>query len=313
VLKQSRWSQIRSWPAHGWIGLAMVALFWPLNWFLPGLRTHLLFFPLWLGYCLTVDALVVLRKGDSLLTRSPRRFVGLFLVSVPAWWMFEALNNQTGNWVYQGAEYFTPVQFAVLASISFSTVIPAVFGTAELASTFGWLRHMGPGPRIPSSRPVLLGSFLAGWLMIAVLMIWPRLFFPFIWLGPYFVLEPINVWMGRRSLAAFVDKGDWRPVLALWLGVLICGFFWEFWNFYSYPKWVYHVPYLGFLHVFEMPILGYGGYLPFSLELFAIYQFVTGFVIRQPGRAYVGLVSDVQGRRGLDGKGLSANEQTWGP
>ena len=43
---------------HGWLGLALVAVFWILNWTLSGLRTHWGFFPLWLGYCLTVDALV---------------------------------------------------------------------------------------------------------------------------------------------------------------------------------------------------------------------------------------------------------------
>jgi len=31
-----------------------------------------------------------------------------------------------------------------------------------------------------------------------------------------------------------------------------------------------------FLHVFEMPLLGYLGYLPFAWELFAIYHFVIG-------------------------------------
>ena len=50
------------------------------------------------------------------------------------------------------------------------------------------------------------------------------------------------------------------------------------WNFYSYPKWVYHVPYVDFLRIFEMPLLGYGGYLPFGLELFALYQLVTGML-----------------------------------
>src|SRR3972149_2125791 len=58
------------WPIHGWIGLILVILFWFLNWTLPGLRTHWGFFPLWLGYCLTVDALVFRRKGHSLLPRS---------------------------------------------------------------------------------------------------------------------------------------------------------------------------------------------------------------------------------------------------
>src|SRR5436305_9981309 len=26
------------------------------------------------------------------------------------------------------------------------------------------------------------------------------------------------------------------------VGSLICGLFWEMWNFYSWPKWVYHTP-----------------------------------------------------------------------
>jgi hypothetical protein len=49
------------------------------------------------------------------------------------------------------------------------------------------------------------------------------------------------------------------------------------WNYFSYPKWVYDTPMVNFLHVFEMPLLGYIGYIPFSLELFAIYNFITGF------------------------------------
>jgi hypothetical protein len=70
--------------------------------------------------------------------------------------------------------------------------------------------------------------------------------------------------------------GDWRPLLALWVGCFICGFFWEMWNFYSYPKWVYHIPFFNLLYIFEMPILGYFGYLPFSMELFALYHFIIG-------------------------------------
>jgi hypothetical protein len=48
------------------------------------------------------------------------------------------------------------------------------------------------------------------------------------------------------------------------------------WNFYSYPKWTYRVPFVDFWHIFEMPLLGYGGYLPFSLELLALYHLVIG-------------------------------------
>jgi len=55
------------------------------------------------------------------------------------------------------------------------------------------------------------------------------------------------------------------------------GFFWEFWNYLSpFVKWKYNVPYVGFLKIFEMPILGYFGYLPFALEIYAFYWFVRG-------------------------------------
>jgi hypothetical protein len=65
-------------------------------------------------------------------------------------------------------------------------------------------------------------------------------------------------------------------VLALWLGVLLTAFFWEMWNYYSWPKWTYDVPRGNWLHIFEMPLLGYGGYLPFALELHAVYHLVLG-------------------------------------
>jgi len=269
----------RRWPHHGWLGLLLVAVFWPLNWGLDGMRTQWGFFPLWLGYCLTVDALVVRRKGTSLLTRSGLGYIGLFLASIPCWWLFELINNRTQNWIYVSEE-IGDLEYTLFASLSFSTVIPAVFGTAELAGTFGWIRRLGSGPRIGGSTRVVAGFFVAGWIMLALLLIWPRYFFPFVWLSVYFILDPINVRMGNRSLFEFTRRRDWRPVVALWVGCLICGFFWELWNFWSYPRWVYDVPFVGVLKVFEMPLLGYGGYLPFALELFALYHLMLGLLGR---------------------------------
>lgn len=37
------------------------------------------------------------------------------------------------------------------------------------------------------------------------------------------------------------------------------------------PRWIYHIDYVEFLHVFEMPLLGYLGYIPFA---WSIYQLV---------------------------------------
>ena len=282
----------RDWPTHGWLGLGLIIVFWTLNWSLSGLRTHWGFFPLWLGYSLTVDALVLSRKGHSMLTRSPGAYVKLFLVSAPAWWLFELLNLRTQNWFYDGRQLFTGFQNFVLTSLCFSTVMPAVFGTAELVSTFDWLGRIRRGRLIVPTRVTLLGFFAAGWLMLVLLLLWPLYFFPFLWLSVYFILAPLNVWLRNRSLAQYTAVGDWRPVLALWVGCLICGFFWEMWNFYSYPKWVYQVPFVNFLRAFEMPLLGYGGYLPFSLELFALYHLVMGLLKQEENRGFIQVSPD---------------------
>lgn len=266
----------RSWPLHGTLGLLFIGIFWILNWLLTGLRTSWAFFPLWLGYSLTVDALVYYRKNSSMLTRSPKAYMMLFFVSAPGWWLFELLNMRTQNWCYDGRQFFTNIQYFVLCSISFSTVMPAVFGTAELVSTLPWLKRIKPGIHIIPTRTTVTTFFTAGWLMLALLLRWPTNFFPFLWLAVYFIFEPLNIWLGNPSLARYTAKGDWRPIYALWIGCLICGFFWELWNYYSYPKWIYQVPFVDYLHIFEMPLLGYSGYIPFSLELFALFHLVMG-------------------------------------
>jgi hypothetical protein len=267
---------IHHWPLRGWAGLALIAVFWPLNWLLEGPRTHWGFFPLWLGYCLAVDAAVFCRKGSSLFSRNPGGYAGMYLISSLAWWVFEFINWRTANWVYLGEENTGPIGFFVLSSFSFSTVIPAVFGTAELVATFRPIRNL------KSSRPLLLTRsslrvmFTSGWVMLALLIIWPKYFFPLVWISVFFILEPINARRGYQTLTGFLARGDWRPVVALSTGCLICGFFWEMWNFFSYPKWIYEIPFVGFLKIFEMPLLGYGGYIPFSWELFAFYHLIVG-------------------------------------
>jgi hypothetical protein len=251
------------------MGLALVAVFWPLNWGLEGIRTHWGFFPLWLGYCLTVDALSFIRTGTSLFSRSRRAYAGLFVASVPAWWLFELINQRTQNWIYLDDGSIGPVEHALLASLAFSTVIPAVFGTAELVGSFKWVRRLAAGPRIAPAPRVVAGFFVAGLAMLAITLWY---FYPFVWLSVFFILEPINHRLGHRTLLERTSERDWRPVISLWIGTLICGFFWEFWNYRSFPKRTYDVPLVGFGHIFEMPVLGYGGYLPFALELFALYH-----------------------------------------
>ena len=262
------------WAAQGWVGLLLLAVCWPLNWTLPGMRTAYLFFPLWLGYILVVDALVLARTGTSLWTRSRRDFGLFFVASIPVWWLFEFINRRTGNWEYLGSSAFTDLEYYLLCTISFSTVMPAVFETAELVGSFRWVQRFAAGPRLRSTPALNLGLFLGGAAMLALTLAWPRYFYPFVWTAFVLILEPLNCWLGRRHLLRHTQRGDWRPVVCLGVGAIVCGFFWEMWNYYSYPKWIYHTPGAQFLHVFEMPLLGYGGYVPFALELCALKNFL---------------------------------------
>ncbi len=84
--------------------------------------------------------------------------------------------------------------------------------------------------------------------------------------------------------------------------MLTCGFFWEFWNYFSYPKWVYDVPFFGRWHIFEMPLLGYLGYIPFSVEVFALYHFIAGALRSASAHGYVQIAPD---------EGRSPSAQAW--
>ncbi len=267
---------MRRFPIHGWAGVVLVAVSWTLNWTLDGPRTHIFFFPLWLGYALAVDGLVMVRRGSSIFTRSRRNFALLFVVSAPAWWIFELFNWRTRNWQYVGSEIFTDVEYAIFATFAFSTVVPAVLGSAELVRSFSWIERFRTGPRVPPSRPVMLFFFGTGWLLVFAISALPTIFYPFVWATMFCLIEPINVWIGRPSLFDALERKDWRPAVSLAFGALLCGFFWEFWNMYSNPKWTYDTPGANFWHIFEMPLLGYIGYLPFGLELYAFGRFIRG-------------------------------------
>jgi hypothetical protein len=234
------------------------------------MRTAYLFFPLWLGYGFVIDALVLARTGTSLCSRSRRDFVLLFFASAPVWWLFELINSRTGNWEYLGSDTFSQIQYYLLCTLSFSTVMPAVFETAELARTFGWMKRFASGPPVRPTPRVCFGLFLTGLGMLGLTLAWPKYCYPLVWTSLALILEPLNRWLDRGNLLETLQHGDWRPVLSLSLGALICGFFWEMWNYYSYPKWIYHTPGAQFLHIFEMPLLGYGGYIPFALEIFGL-------------------------------------------
>ena len=269
-----------AFPWHGVLGLTLISVAWPASWLNLGAVGQYTFFPLWLGYILTVDALVVRRTGTSLITRSPAAFLSLFLVSAPLWWAFEGINHLTHNWHYLGVDDVSTLRFVLVSTWHFSTVVPAVMESAELMGSIGFVRRFKRGPSIAISPRLLMGSIAVGGLSLAMLVVWPRYLFPLTWVGLFLLLDPVNYVRGQPSILARVRHGDWRLVISLGTGALLCGLFWETWNFWSMPKWEYTIEFVDFARVFEMPLLGYGGYVPFGLDVYVGYYFVRGLVSR---------------------------------
>ncbi len=72
--------------------------------------------------------------------------------------------------------------------------------------------------------------------------------------------------MGDEHILCELTTGNWTGVVAAALAAVTCGVFWEMWNYFSLAKWEYSIPFVHRFQIFEMPLLGYAGYLPFGLQ-----------------------------------------------
>jgi hypothetical protein len=258
-----------------WAGLALNIAAWVSSWNRVGPWAYT-FFPLWFGFILVLDGLNVTRGGGSLLSRDWRRFALLFPISSVFWWIFEWMNGFVHNWIYLYDHNYTPLGHLVISTLYFSTVLPAVMEMFELLATIPALKPLLPAGQL---GPRLTAPWAARLLLVGIALLWLPITFPqyaymLIWFCLIFLLDPINNLAGKPSAFARLQARDWKFLLTLPLAGLLCGFFWEMWNFYALPKWQYFLPYLNWTpHYFEMPIPGLLGYLPFAFELFAMYQF----------------------------------------
>lgn len=267
-------------PSWGRPALLLLLASWTLawtrfTWFEP-LQPHT-FTPIWLGYIGIVNALTVRRKGSSLLSRQPARFMALFPLSALFWWFFEYLNRFVGNWHYLGVSEFGPFEYVLFASLSFSTVLPAIASTAEWLGTFSRL-HGAFGRwhplRPPHPRPLAIVVLCATTLSLLGLGVYPEMLYPLVWISPVLVIVSLQTLGARSTVFTPLEGGDWRELVSYAAAALVCGFFWEMWNHRSLAHWEYAVPYVDRFRIFEMPLLGYAGYLPFGIECAVISSLV---------------------------------------
>jgi hypothetical protein len=249
--------------------LSLLGLGWWIMWAHIGPGAAIGFAMAWWGLILSLDNITYHIRKVSLLKQHKTRFWLLGISSAILWWCFEGFNFRTNNWQYIGANAYNTATFALLASIAFSTVLPAIFEMATIwSSVLGYSR---PKQRtLP--KQVILGICALGICLTASIIVWPAYMFWAIWVGPLLFLDPLLYMAQKKSILGMVASGDLKSILALYLAGQTLGLIWEFWNYWSMPKWIYHVPTFGLPHLFEMPLLGYLGYGPFALEIFTMYS-----------------------------------------
>lgn len=225
----------------------------------------------WYATLLIFDAAVAWRDGRFFFLDRPAFLATALAWSVPFWLFFELLDLRLENWYYVFLPRDPVARWAGIA-LSFATVIPAVLGSERVLRAWGVARSVRVSP-LPVGPRVAAGCRIAGAAMLALPLAWPRLFFPLVWGGVTLLVDPwVRARDPSRSLLADLERGEPGRILRLLAGGAGIGLLWELFNLGARGKWIYTVPGLEGLKLFEMPVLGFLGFPFFALEAFAVWQ-----------------------------------------
>lgn len=220
---------------------------------------------------------------DSALSFTYKRFYVLnknlpfiIIISSGYWCFFELLNVRLQNWFYISLpSEFTYRYLGYL--LAFGTVIPAIALTRKAVLTVLGKINVKPYHAPRYSLYALTAGCIALFLTIAV----PRYCFALTWVFPFLICDGINHLRRNKSFMDCFQKSRGEDFAATILSGLICGFLWEFWNYWSVSKWVYSVPFFERGKIFEMPLAGYIGFPLFSLGTIAFLYLFTGIKTRR--------------------------------
>lgn len=268
--------RVLKFPSYGWIGIA--TLFAAELLMFRGIEPVATYFTaiVWTAYILVTDAAVFAVRGTSRLHNTPLCFARVALLSIPLWLIFEAYNLHLANWTYVGLPASFPARWFGYAW-SFATITPGIFVTADLIESFGWWKC--PVHPIILSAMTRKISVVLGATCLVVPIVLPRsvaaYLFGCVWLGFVLLLDPINFRLRLPSLTGDLAQGRRERLFSLLAAGWVCGWLWEFWNFWATAKWHYIFPIWQNKKIFEMPAIGYIGFLPFALECFVMYVFAA--------------------------------------
>ena len=281
-------------PWWGWLGVAVLAAGWILSWnyrfgWFPHpsarVQVQLSYAPVWAGFILLVNALCVKRSGHSPMTDHPWAYAATFPASSLFWWFFEYLNRYVWNWYYLGISEIGAAEYVLYASVCFASVLPGVCAVAALLRTFPVFddRVFSGMARVDLRRPwwcAFLGVLAATGLCGIVFV--PDYTYPLLWISPVAVFLLVQFLMKERCVLDSLAHGNWSVFIRFAAAALVCGLCWETWNYYALAKWVYAVPWAHRFQVWEMPLVGFAGYLPFGVECAAVTAWIMPQLVDDP-------------------------------
>lgn len=227
----------------------------------------------WYPTLVLLDQGVVLLGGESLLAR-PRRLVAMLWWSAVIWFLFEAINFRLENWYY----VFLPVSRAarwVGITVSLATVIPAVLLPERLLDRLGAWRDLRWRPVALRPEHLRIASGL-GWTTLVAVLAFPRYLYPLTWGAIWLIVEPLLYRVHPEcSLFGDIEQGKWGRIARILTGGLVAGALWESFNSMARGRWIYTVPFLEHLKIFEMPPVGFLGFSLFALEVWSLYHLLA--------------------------------------
>ncbi len=262
-----------SFKLYGLTGLLIIIVA-ELLLFLKVKPVMVFFTPLvWTGYILLVDNLILKLQGKSLIYNRRKEFFVMLPISVALWLVFEFYNIFLDNWHYINLPEKIWIRL-IGYTWSFATIWPAILGTAELFRASHIFDKVKIRERSISPR-ILKASITLGAIFLIIPIAFPSRYLAApVWLGFILLLDPINYFCRTKSLFRDLERGKLNTLFSLLLSGLTCSFLWEFWNYWAYSRWIYTVPILGHIKIFEMPVVGYLGFLPFAVECYVMYNSV---------------------------------------
>jgi Domain of unknown function (DUF4332) len=227
----------------------------------------------WYPTLLILDQLVVLLGGESMLAR-PRALITMLWWSAVIWFLFEAINLRLQDWYYVFLPVH-PVERWAGITLSLATVVPAVLLPERVLDRLGVWRQLQRRPVAFGPKQLQTASWL-GWAALAATLAFPRYLHPLTWGAVWLIAEPLLYRADpERSLFADVGRGDWGRIARLMAAGLFAGILWESFNAASRAKWIYTVPFLEHVKVFEMPPIGFLGFPFFALEVWSLYHLLA--------------------------------------